>query len=144
MDMQLPMIMKISRKKTLAVSAFTPLLACILLLTTCSKKTGGNEPEPSGFDKTAMLIFYADSLIIPAYAGMQAQIDLLEISATIFLETPTVGNQQTLKTAFTNAYLQFERISVNQLGPAEKALLNNFLNTFPADIPSIENNISWL
>jgi predicted lipoprotein len=88
-----------------------------------------------------MLTNYADNLIIPAYSSMQQKLQALETSLNTFLTNPTEANQQLLKPVFKDAYLQVQRMSVYQLGPAENVLLNNFLNTFPADVSTIENNI---
>jgi predicted lipoprotein len=89
-----------------------------------------------------MLTNYADNLIIPGYSGLQQQLTTLENAVNTFLATPTADNQQALKPVFKEAYLQYQRISVYQIGPAETVLLNNFLNTFPADVTVIEKNIS--
>ena len=119
------------------------ILALTVFIIACSKKSGtDNGPKADGFDKAGMLTNYADNLIIPAYMGLQDQITQLETAANTFLTTPNAGNQQTLKTAFKTAYLQYEQVSVNQFGPSERVLLNNFLNTFPADNAVIDGNIT--
>lgn len=120
----------------------TFVTAIILLVMACTKTDTPGADTDRTFDKTAMLTGYADNLIIPGYSSMQEKLDLLETSLTSFLASPTATNQQQLKEIFKEAYLQFQRISVYQLGPAENGLLNNFLNMFPADIATIENNIS--
>jgi len=118
------------------------ITAFAVLIIACSKKTGkDNSPQAEDFDKGAMLTYYADQLIVPAYAGLQQQIAQLEVAVNTFLTTPDAGNQQDLKTVFKAAYIQYEQISVNQFGPAERFLLNNFLNTFPADNAVIDGNI---
>jgi predicted lipoprotein len=114
----------------------------ILSLTGCIKDDGPDTDPDTTFDKTAMLTSYADELIIPAYNGMQQKLQALETPLNTFLADPTAANQQLVKPVFKEAYLQHQRISVYQLGPAEEVLLNNFLNMFPADINDIENNSS--
>jgi predicted lipoprotein len=125
------------------ISALVLLLATIVIIA-CSKKSGGSTDQPSenGFDKGAMLVNYADQLITPAYSSLQQQLDLLETATNIFLNAPSAASQATLKPVFKSAYLQFERVSVDQFGPAEKVLFNNFLNTFPTDNAVIEGNIA--
>lgn len=117
-------------------------IALVLFVLACTKNDIPEADSDTTFDKTAMLTGYADNIIIPAYSSMQEKVSLLETSLNSFLASPTAATQQQLKGVFKDAYLQFQRISVYQLGPAENALLNNFLNTFPADIATIENNIS--
>lgn len=121
-----------------------------LLLTGVSCGKSGNKPDESvqnGFDKTAMLTNYADNLIIPAYTELQAQLQLLAPAANAFLLTPNTTSQQALNVAFKSAYLQFEKVSFSQFGPAETVLFNNFVNMLPAmtndhsDLDKIEANI---
>ena len=130
--------MSLSGKKTLL--AF--MTALMLLVIACSDGDNSEAAPESDFDKTAMLTSYADNLIIPGYTGLQQQLQKLETSLNTFLAAPTDANQQALKPVFKEAYLQFQRVSVFQMGPAEGVLLNNFLNTFPAEATAIENNIS--
>ncbi|WP_276090233.1 imelysin family protein [Pedobacter sp. JY14-1] len=131
--------MKINQIKpgiVILITAFT------IFIVACSKKTSkDNSPQAEGFDKGTMLADYADHLIIPAYTGLQQQITQFEAAVSTFLTTPDAGNQQALKTVFKAAYIQYEQISVNQFGPSERVLLNNFLNTFPADKAVIDGNI---
>lgn len=131
----------ISTKKWL--SAFIIVMA-IGLIIACSKKSGPGDTQPTvnGFDKGAMLANYADNLIIPAYTGLQQQIDALETGVETFLNTPSAATQQALLPVFKAAYLQFEKVSVDQFGPAERVLFNNFLNTFPTDNAVIDGNIN--
>jgi predicted lipoprotein len=122
----------------------TAMLLSAVLIVACSKKSGTTDPEPvvNGFDKAGMLTNYADNLIIPAYTGLQQQLALLETATNTFLTTPNATTQQALKLVFKDAYLQFEHVSVDQFGPAEKALFNNFVNTFPTDNAVIDGNIT--
>jgi predicted lipoprotein len=130
--------MKLSGRRTLfaLVTAFT------LLVTACTEKDNTQVEPGNSFDKMAMLTNYADNLIIPAYSGMQQQLQLLEPAINTFLANPTAANQQALKPVFKDAFLQFQRIEVYQLGPAETVMLNNFLDMFPANATTIESNIS--
>ncbi|WP_316791331.1 imelysin family protein [Pedobacter frigoris] len=132
--------MKINRIKS--GLAITTLVFTVFIIA-CSKKSGkDNGPQANGFDKAAMLTNYADNLIVPAYINLQQQIGLLETAVNVFLVTPNTANQLTLKAAFKNAYIQYEQISASHFGPSERVLLNNFLNTFPADNAVIDGNIT--
>jgi len=128
------------RKNILSVALVAGVMAIICFA--CSKGGGSSDPKPdNGFDKAAMLTNYADNLIIPGYTAMQSKVQDLDATLTTFLATPTDANLQLAKAALKNAYLQFEKVSVNQYGPAETYLLGNFINTFPADTTKINANI---
>ncbi|RFZ89968.1 hypothetical protein D0C36_23715 [Mucilaginibacter conchicola] len=120
------------------------ILAVTVAVIACSKsgtELGGSKPDESGFDKTAMLTNYADNLIIPAYTTLQTQVGLLETAVNTFLSTPNTTNQAALKPVFKETWLKYQNVSVDQFGPAETALLSNFLNTFPTDSAVVEGNI---
>lgn len=119
----------------------------------CSKNGESPKNDEDGFDKAAMLLNYADNLIIPAYTQMSQKLPELEASINTFLSDPNEINQQALKVVFTATYLQFERISCLHFGPAESILLNNFINMLPAntmkkdgidkpDLTIVEENIA--
>ena len=115
-------------------------------------------PDDNGFDKTAMLEHYADQIIIPRYQDMQQKLVALKSASEVFMAAPSVSAQATLKDAYREAHLQYERIAAFQFGPAETALLDIFANFsggldydfntageltgFSIDTLTIENNIS--
>ncbi|SIN66367.1 imelysin family protein [Chitinophaga niabensis] len=138
-------------KKIVFVLAVTVFCAC-------SKSSDKGGETPNAFDKTAMLTNYADNLIIPGYTALQQKLQVLQAASDAFLAAPTIATQATLKTAYTDAQLQYERITSFHFGPAETVLLDIFANFsgsldynfntagqltgFSIDSVSIENNIS--
>ncbi|HTN18710.1 MAG TPA: imelysin family protein [Chitinophagaceae bacterium] len=139
---------------------FLSLLAVPVLLFSCNKSTDNNTNNPpgtAGFDKTAMLTYYADEMVIPAYTAMQQKLTALQTATDAFVTAPSVSSQASLKTAYTEAHLQYERIACFQFGPAETALLDIFMNFsgsldynfntdgeltgFSVDTTAIKNNI---
>lgn len=138
-----------------------PALTGIVLVVTlfaCNKSDSGNPGSVNGFDKTAMLQYYADSMIIPGYARLQQQVTSLKTAADAFAQAPSTATQAAVKTAYTEAHVQYERVTPFQFGPAETALLDLYLNYsggldynfntageltgFSVDTPAIENNIA--
>jgi hypothetical protein len=107
------------------------LIASSFLLTafiSCSKPENKNNITANGFDKSAMLVSYADNLIMPAYATMQQQLAALQRASDAFIANPNASTQAAVKTAYTETHLQYIRIAPFNFGPAENALLDNFLN----------------
>lgn len=138
-------------KKIIFVLAVTVLCAC-------SKSSDKGGETPDAFDKTAMLTNYADNLIVPGYTALQQKLQVLQTASDAFLAAPAPVTQATLKTAYVDAQLQYERITSFHFGPAENALLDIFANFsgsldynfntsgqltgFSIDSVSIENSIS--
>lgn len=98
------------------------------ILYACGKSSDNKPPENQGFDKEAMLTNYADNLIIPAYTAMQQKLAALKTASDAFTAAPSTATQSAVKTAYQDAYLQYERIAAFQFGPAETALLDIFVN----------------
>jgi uncharacterized protein len=145
------------KKVALLAVAFTGVATIFFA---CSKSSDGKTDPPvvNGFDKTAMLTHYADNIIIPGYTAMQQKTGALQTASDAFLAAPSSTTQATVKTAYTEAHIQYEKVGVFQFGPAETALLDVFVNYsggldysfttagqltgFSIDSVSIENNIA--
>jgi predicted lipoprotein len=106
------------------------LAALVATIYSCSKSSddSGTVTPPDGFDKSAMLKYYAESLIIPGYTALQEKQAAFQTAADAFLAAPSVATQDAAKTAYTAFHLQYEKVAAFQIGPAETELLDNFLN----------------
>ncbi|MEO6313881.1 MAG: imelysin family protein [Chitinophagaceae bacterium] len=126
----------------------------------CSK-SGNDSNGPvtgNGFDKTAMLTYYADQLIIPGYASLLEKANNFQTLSNTFLAARTPSNQQALLEAYKQLHLQYTRIEGFNLGPAVVAALESYVNFnggldysfatsgeltgFSIDSTTIENNIT--
>jgi uncharacterized protein len=138
--------------------SFIVLTVFIASLFSCNKDNKKDDNQGTGFDKTAMLTSYADNLIIPAYSVMQQKIAALQTASDAFIANPSSSTQASIKTAYTEAHLQYIKIATFNFGPAENAILDNYLNFsggldynftadgeltgFSVDTTTIANNIS--
>lgn len=122
------------------IPAFLFAAALSVLFFACKKSESGSTPD-EGYDKTGMLTNYANNLVMPGYTALQQGLADMETATNAFMDNPGTGTQQTMGTAFKEAYLRFERVSVCQFGPAETVLFGNFMNSFPCDTAAIEANI---
>lgn len=136
-------------------------LVCICLAVSffpaCNKPENGVVSE-QGFDKTAMLTYYADNVIIPAYADLQTKMKALDSAITQFVSNPNTTTQAQARAAYEAAHLNFEHVAAFQFGPAETALYDVFMNYsggldynfttageltgFSVDTTAIEGNIA--
>ena len=120
---------------------FVLLLLAAGLLTACEKTT--TEPDtPVGPDRTALLTYWADSLVLPGYEQFGSKLTPLKAQTTAFAAAPTVAGLQTLRTAWREAYLAWQPVEMFEFGPAADVSLVNNLNIYPANAAGIEQNIA--
>lgn len=107
----------------------------------CKKNKEESPDESETFDKSELLINYADNIIIPAYNDYKIKVDSLDIAVSGFLANKTLTNLTSLKTHFVGAYISYQSISTFEFGPAELVYHRTNCNTFPCDTAQIKNNI---
>ncbi len=94
------------------------------------------------FDRQAMLAHWADNIIIPEFVAFNRQMENLKAEVAEFSSEQTGDNLSSLRDAWFNAYLQWQRVSMFSIGKAEEIALRENLNIYPTDISEIEENIS--
>jgi predicted lipoprotein len=121
------------------------LLILIFLFSACSTenedKTPDNEKEENSFDREAMLVNWADNIILPAFQNFESSTRTLEEQTTAFIQDPSVAKLEVIRSAFRTAYLDFQSVSMFEIGKAEQLNYRNFLNTYPANTTNIREKI---
>lgn len=113
-----------------------------LLFIACDKKKNKNVEEEIQFDKSAMLINYADNVILPNFQTFKITFDSLVNSFNTFVANKTVANLITVRQKYINANLKFQHISPLEFGPSETEIVRSNFNTFPTDTVQINLNIT--
>jgi predicted lipoprotein len=124
----------------------------------CSKGGDNGDNNDNGFDKTGMLTYYADDIIVPGYKLLQDKVNSFQTLADNFLANRNTTNQQALLAAYKQLHLQYNRVEAFNLGPAVVAALDVYVNFnggldynfntsgdltgYSIDSVGIENNIS--
>lgn len=117
-----------------------------LVFTACSTEDdstgdgGGNETE--SFDRGAMLVNWADNIIIPAFSDFNTSTQQLEEATVSFTSDPTEGNLSALRSQFESSYIDFQTVAMFDIGKAEEVGYRRFLNTYPLDASAVEEKIS--
>jgi predicted lipoprotein len=125
----------------------------IFFLITCCLFIGckPNEETLSGgsnFDRQQMLVYYADSLIIPAYQNFEAAVNVFQAQVTALYEG--TNDQQLRLTQARNQWrtvaLAFQQINAYNFGPAGEQgtikSLSEEIGTFPVNAAAIEGRIA--
>lgn len=112
-----------------------------LLLVACDPN-GSNQPEVDDFDRQAMLIHWADNLIIPAYDKLAISTAILENTAQAFAQNPTEVQLNQLRDDWEAAYHQWQQASIYEIGKAEELRLRDNLNIYPVDVAELTENVT--
>jgi predicted lipoprotein len=115
-----------------------PKLALLVALCATSF-VGCKDPEPQGdnFDREALLINWADNIIIPSYEGYLSKVEGLQLSIQEFGLETSEENLEILKTALFETYNEWQKVQAFEFGPASNRALLETTNTYPTDTVAI-------
>lgn len=108
----------------------------------CKKPKDDKTNPITSFDKSGMLANIGDNIIIPSYNELKSKADSLHKKHLFFINNPDVNSLSVLQSAFVDAYLAYQSVSVFEFGPADKELIRANFNTFPCDTLQILNKIN--
>jgi len=89
-----------------------------------------------------MLVNWVDNIVIPSYEIFQTKLGIMATSAEEFASAPSEALLQQLREDWVNAYIEYQNVELFEFGPADKYILRNYFNIYPADVSGIEENIS--
>src|SRR5690606_20386400 len=105
------------------------LMLIMMVFASCSSDNGVTDvSQPDSFDRGAMLANWADNIIVPAFENFLGSTQDLEVKTNLFVEEPSEANLAALRVSFENAYLDFQTVSMFEVGKAEELNFRNFLN----------------
>jgi predicted lipoprotein len=124
------------------------LFAFLGLVWACStsKDTPDPDPDPNpanpvGTDRKAMLTHLADNIILPSYANFKTKFDLMRAKSEAFTAKPDQTTLKDFRQAWVDAYTEWQKVELFDVGPAESQTLRYFFNIYPANVTGIEENI---
>ncbi|MDQ2657704.1 MAG: imelysin family protein [Bacteroidota bacterium] len=118
------------------------LFIAVLLILGC----GGKENEPSPGDDTkdrkVILTHWADNVIVPSYESFHEKLYAMTVAADAFIASPDESTLPVLRSAWEDAYLEWQNVELFEFGPADKYTLRNFFNIYPTDVAGIVSNMN--
>ena len=114
----------------------------VVVLSSCG---GSDEPSPvedDSKDREAILVHWADNIIKPSYANFDSKLDMMVSKAGDFTDSPTNSSLLEFRSAWLNAYTEWQKVELFEFGPADKYTLRNFFNIYPTDVSGIAANIN--
>lgn len=100
-----------------------------------------SDDEDSGndsFNRSVMLVNWADNLIIPAYQSFSDQLNDLDSAFDAFSSDKSEANLQTLRNTWLEAYKGWQKVALYEIGPAEDIDYLMKMNTYPANTSQID------
>lgn len=108
----------------------------------CSSNDNEEVNNTPTFDRSAILVNWADNIIIPSYENYTAKVTSLSEKATTFTQTPDEAGLAELRTAWLDAYVAYQYVALYDFGKASLLYLKLSANTYPTDVTGIEDNIA--
>ncbi|MDC6390328.1 imelysin family protein [Maribacter sp. PR1] len=123
-------------------------IICILVIIgACSDDSiGEGEPNPSPgegerFERSSMLVNWADNIIIPAYTEFSSDLATLKASLEAFQSDVNETNLIELRLSWIAAYTTWQHVAMFEIGPAESLGYQLNMNIYPTDSEKIESFI---
>lgn len=108
----------------------------------CSSDDSEDINNPTNnFDRSQMLINWADNLIIPSFQNFVAETNSLKVASDAFVTETTLENLNTLRAEWEEAYISWQKVEMYDIGPARDVVLRSFMNTYPTNTANINNLI---
>lgn len=100
--------------------------------------TPTNPTDQASSDRKAMLTNIADNIIVPSYANFKTKFDLMLTKSDAFAVKPDKASLTDFRQAWVDAYTEWQKVELFDVGPAEQNTLRNFFNIYPTDVTGIE------
>jgi hypothetical protein len=111
-------------------------------LLACNNEADQASDSSDDFDRGAMLEYWADDLIIPAFEDYQLKLETLVRDIEAFVAAPNPINLANVYSSFESGYKAWQWVSLYDIGPAETASLRNYSNVFPTDTAQLNASIN--
>lgn len=124
------------------------LMPLLIILVTLScknnKKDNSDDPgiEDTPFDRKALLTQMADEIILPSYAGFKTKLDSMINRSEDFTANPSLTTLADFRQAWVEAYIEWQKVELFEVGPAEFYALRSYMNIYPTSVSGINANIA--
>ncbi|MAQ31347.1 MAG: peptidase M75 superfamily protein [Flavobacteriales bacterium] len=120
------------------------LLFLVISITffSCEKDDDNNNDNNSdNYNRSEMLIHWADNIIIPAYDAFYDKLITLDSSVDAFINNSNLSNHENLSNSWLECYKYWQHVEMFNIGKAEILYYKEKMNIYPTDQFLIESNI---
>ena len=114
----------------------------IVLICSCSSSNEINDINNDNFDRGLLLTHFADNIIIPSYQDFSSKMSDLKSAGDTFISAPNQTNLESLRSSWLDAYKNWQRVEMFNVGKADELQYYYFMNVFPLSVSDLETNIS--
>ena len=108
----------------------------------CSGSGSDPSPADNSKDRQEILTHWAENIIIPSYENFDVKFDIMLSKSVEFTDSPTNESLAAFRSAWVDAYAEWQKVELFEFGPADRYTLRNFFNIYPADVAGIAANIA--
>lgn len=116
-------------------------LFLVVLISACDSDDRNSNSQNDGFDRSAMLVNWADNIIIPVYEDLNTKLQDLAVQKDAFIAEPNATNLENLRTSWREAYKVWQHAEMFNVGMAESINYVFQMNVYPTNVEDIQNNI---
>ncbi len=106
-----------------------------------SNVSDNNNQSKNEFDRSSMLSFWADRIILPSMVSFENELNVFNENVANFTANPNANNLALLRDQWLTTYKRWQYVEMFDLGVAEEIYFKNRMNIFPANVKRIESNI---
>ena len=122
--------MSFLNRKSTCIIAFFVMMG---ISWSCGSSEGDPDPGPDELDRGPILTHWVDNIIIPSYNNFQVKLSAMTTASDAFRSTPNASTLEALRSAWVNAYAEWQTVELFEVGPGDKYTIRNFFNIYPAD-----------
>lgn len=121
-------------------TSFFPLMIA-LFLSSCGGSSNDPSPEDNNADRKLMLTHWVDNIVVPAYANFKVKLDMMVSKGDAFTTSPDNTSLSEFRSAWADAYVEWQKVELFEFGAANRYTLRNFFNIYPTSVSGIASNI---
>lgn len=120
------------------------LVLVVVIAGVCACSGSGSEPSPedNSKDRQEILTHWADKIIIPSYDNFQLKLQAMLSKSKDFTDSPSKESLVAFRSAWIDAYTEWQKVELFEFGPADRYTVRNFFNIYPTDVAGIITNIA--
>src|SRR6056297_566360 len=103
--------------------------------------SGPSGTETDDFDRQAILVNWADNIILPAFEAFAAETESLNSAANDFTTEPNAQSLNSLRDQWLATYKAWQHVSMFEMGRAMDIRYRDNMNLYPVNTEEILENI---